>query len=182
MKKTLNVNIGSVAFTIDEDAYYTLKGYYDDIRSRLYDTDKQEIMEDIESRTADIFRENLSFPSQVVSLDLVKRTIAIIGSAQTFGEKKYDQKGADDNYDHVEETPERSRKLYRSRTNTVLGGVCGGLADYFDVDSTVIRLLFVLFFFFGGSGFLVYIIMWIVIPQEPLRSKRFRNDNERRRS
>ncbi len=40
MKKTLNVNIGNMAFTIDEDAYYTLSGYYDDIRSRLYESDK----------------------------------------------------------------------------------------------------------------------------------------------
>ncbi len=60
-----------------------------------------------------------------------------------------------------------SKKLYRSRRDKVIGGVAGGLADYFEVDVVIIRLLFVLVFFLGGGGFLAYIIMWIVIPAEP---------------
>ncbi|MCH9030633.1 MAG: PspC domain-containing protein [candidate division Zixibacteria bacterium] len=58
-----------------------------------------------------------------------------------------------------------SKRLYRSRTDKVIGGVCGGLADYFDVDPTLVRLLVVLLFLAGGIGVLAYLIAWIVIPK-----------------
>jgi len=57
-----------------------------------------------------------------------------------------------------------SKKLYRSETDIMVGGVCGGLAEYFQIDSTIVRLLFVLAVIYGGSGLLAYIILWIVIP------------------
>ncbi|MBE0650204.1 MAG: PspC domain-containing protein [Bacteroidales bacterium] len=60
-----------------------------------------------------------------------------------------------------------SKKLYRSRRDKVIGGVAGGLANYFEIDVVIVRLLFVLVFFLGGGGLLAYIIMWIVIPAEP---------------
>lgn len=59
------------------------------------------------------------------------------------------------------------KKLYRSRRDRMIAGVCGGLADYFGTDPTWIRLLFVLFFFIGGSALLIYLIMWIIVPPEP---------------
>ena len=58
-------------------------------------------------------------------------------------------------------------KLYRSKKDCVIGGVCGGIAEYFDIDTTLVRLLAVLIFFFGGSGLIAYIIGWIIIPQNP---------------
>ena len=57
--------------------------------------------------------------------------------------------------------------LYRSKKNRVVGGVCGGIGEYFDIDPTLIRLLAILTFFFGGSGVIAYIIGWIIIPQNP---------------
>ena len=59
------------------------------------------------------------------------------------------------------------KKLYRSVTDKMLGGVCGGLAEYFDIDPVIVRLIFVLAVIFGGSGILAYIILWIIIPQKP---------------
>lgn len=59
------------------------------------------------------------------------------------------------------------KKLYKSRENRVVSGVCGGIAEYFDVDPVLIRVLFVLFFFFGGSAILAYIIGMIIIPENP---------------
>lgn len=64
---------------------------------------------------------------------------------------------------HINKTG--SKPLYRSETNVMVGGVCAGLAEYFSVDPTLIRLLFVLFTVFQGSGVLAYIILWIVLPQ-----------------
>lgn len=57
-----------------------------------------------------------------------------------------------------------SEKLYRSNTDKVIGGVAGGLADYFNIDAVIIRIIFVLLVLFGGGGILVYIILWIAIP------------------
>jgi phage shock protein C len=58
-------------------------------------------------------------------------------------------------------------KLYRSRHDRLIGGVCGGLSERYGMDSTWVRLLFVLFFFAGGSALLVYLIMWLIVPLAP---------------
>lgn len=60
-----------------------------------------------------------------------------------------------------------SKKIYRSRRERVLGGVCGGLAEYFDLDVLLIRLFFILLFFVHGVSLLFYIIAWAVIPEKP---------------
>jgi len=59
---------------------------------------------------------------------------------------------------------EEPRKLYRSQTQRMIAGVCGGLADYFNVDATLMRVLFLLLAVFGGSGIVIYIVMWIIVP------------------
>jgi phage shock protein C len=62
----------------------------------------------------------------------------------------------------------QTKRLYRSRQERMLGGVCGGLADYLGLDPTVVRLIFLLLFFLGGQGLLIYLIMWLIVPEEPL--------------
>jgi len=63
---------------------------------------------------------------------------------------------------------ENSNRLYRSNTDKVIGGVSGGLADYLSIDVVIVRVLFVLLVLFGGSGVLVYIILWIAIPEQKI--------------
>jgi phage shock protein C len=60
-----------------------------------------------------------------------------------------------------------NRKLYRSRADRKLAGICGGLAKYFNVDATLIRVLFVLLAVLGGSGVVLYLALWIIVPREP---------------
>jgi phage shock protein C len=60
-----------------------------------------------------------------------------------------------------------ARKLYRSRTDRKLAGVCGGLAEYFGLDATLIRVLFIVLAVFGGAGLVLYVAMWIVVPAAP---------------
>ena len=69
------------------------------------------------------------------------------------------------------------QRLYRSRTNKVFAGVCGGLAEYFDVDPVVIRVLFVLMVLFGGSGILLYIAAIIIVPQKPYNPADFQQSS-----
>jgi phage shock protein C len=61
----------------------------------------------------------------------------------------------------------QTRKLYRSRTDRKLAGVCGGLAQYFNLDATLIRVLFIVLAVLGGSGLVLYLAMWIIVPNEP---------------
>jgi len=58
------------------------------------------------------------------------------------------------------------KRLYRSQTNRQVAGVCGGLADYFNVDPTLVRIIFLLLFFGMGNGFILYVVLWMVIPEE----------------
>jgi phage shock protein C len=71
------------------------------------------------------------------------------------------------------------RKLYRSRKNKVLGGVCGGLGEYFDIDPSLIRLLWVFVVLMGGSGVLIYIILWVILPEEDSKVKEVQNGKEK---
>ena len=163
MKETVNVNIGSQAFTLDEDAYRVLRSYLDDIRSRLpeYDT---ETMGDIEVRIAEIFREIVSSPMRVITLDTVRAAMHQMGAPSDFGERR----GKAAPQEEEEAEPE-TRKLYRSRTDRSIAGICGGLADFFHVDATVMRLLMLFLIIFGGLSIWAYIILWIIIPEEPAR-------------
>ncbi len=61
-------------------------------------------------------------------------------------------------------------KLYRARINKVFGGVCAGLGKYLDIDPIIIRILFIVMFIFHGIGLLIYIIMWIIVPEEPVEN------------
>lgn len=125
MKETVNVNIGSQAFTLDEDAYRVLRSYLDDIRSRLpeYDT---ETMGDIEVRIAEIFREIVSSPMRVITLDTVRAAMHQMGAPSDFGERRGNAAPQEE-----EEAEPETRKLYRSRTDRSIAGICGGLADFF---------------------------------------------------
>jgi phage shock protein C len=62
---------------------------------------------------------------------------------------------------------DEAKKLYRSTDNRWLAGVCGGLAKYFDIDPTLVRVIFVVLAFFGLGGAIIYILLWVLIPQEP---------------
>lgn len=74
------------------------------------------------------------------------------------------------------------KKLYRSVTDKMIGGVCGGIAEYFDIDPVIVRLVFVLAVIFGGSGILAYIILWIIVPQRPFIITPFNQDKEKEKS
>lgn len=163
MKKTVNVNIGNRAFILDEDAYNKLHNYLDEIGLRLNGDEKQEVLEDIESRIADLLQECLSSRVQVVDLEQVKRVMAIIGNVREFGEPHHRP-----NPQPQPTPPISAKRFYRSRTNRVIGGVCGGLAAYYQWDTLTIRILSIVFAIFTIIPFVVYIVLWIIMPAEEL--------------
>lgn len=161
MKQAFNVNIGGRAYNIDEDAYELLDKYLNDISSRLADAD-MDSMDDIESRIVDIFDEKISSQMQVINIDMVRRVMAVIGRPEMFGGQKRGFSYQQTDYPH------EPRKLYRSTTNKVIAGICGGLGEYFNVDPNVLRVIAaILFFITFSTCSVVYIILWIVLPKAP---------------
>lgn len=161
MKETVNVNIASEAFVIDTDAYGTLRDYFDDIRSRL-PQDDSETMADIEARVAELFREQVKSPMRVVTLEMVRAAMLRMGSPADFGERHGEASG--------DKSPvEEPRRLYRSRSNRSIAGICGGIGEFFDLDPTMLRIVTLLLILFGGLSIWIYILLWIIVPEAPAK-------------
>ena len=160
MKETINVNIAQQAFTMDMDAYSALTVYLDDISRRMPEGDT-ETMADIESRIAEIFRERVPSSMMVITYSVVKSTMAQLGDAENFGAANRPLNDS--------KTAKQSgvKKFYRSRTTHAIAGVCGGLASYFGIDATLIRILAFACIFVAGITLWLYLILWLVVPLEP---------------
>ena len=162
MKKTLNIGIGGKSFIIDEDAHDRLKQYLETFRSRLAEGQGVEVMDDIEARIAELLNEHLGSGQQTVSLALVNQITSQLGMP----DGKPEFKTIDNNNEKEEKKMSNPvKKLYLDVESRKLGGVCSGLAAYFDIDVTLIRVIFLAGLFCGGFGFWLYIIIWIVAPK-----------------
>lgn len=167
MKETINVNIAQQAFTMDMDAYTTLTAYLDDIGRRLSPTDT-ETLGDIECRIAEIFREKVPSPMMVITYGVVRSVMSQIGDPELFGEAYRPMSDANGNRRFPGEG--EPRRLYRPRSPRSIAGVCSGIANYFRIDVTLVRIIFIVGFFAGFSTGLLYAIMWIAVSEEPTKS------------
>jgi phage shock protein PspC (stress-responsive transcriptional regulator) len=174
MKKTLTINISGSIFHIDEDAFEKLQEYLRTINSHYGSGEEgREIISDIESRIAEIFQEKLSSKDQVVNVEMVEEVIAIMGRPEEIFETDNETTEEPQNQSQNTINGKKKRRLYRDPDRRVFGGVSSGLAAYFGIDVVVFRLLFVLFFFLGyGFAFLLYIILWIVVPKAVTTSQK----------
>ena len=166
MKETINVNIAQQAFTMDTDAYRRLTAYLEDVSSRLPEGDN-ETYADIEARVAEIFREKVPVPMMVITIGVVEQTILQIGAPETFG--GVGRGAASESAAETEGTKSGKRRLYRSRSCRTIGGVCGGIADYMDADVSMVRLIAILLLFCAGGSLWLYIILMLIVPEEPVR-------------
>lgn len=161
MKETINVNIAQQAFTMDKDAYVTLTSYLDDIGRRL-PADDTDTLPDIEARIADIFRERVPSPMMVITYTTVLATMQQIGSAEMFGEANRPLNNAEQSNVGQKST----RRFVRSIDDKSIAGVCGGIAEYFGIDSTLVRIIFVVGVIAGFSTGLLYFVLWIVTAKQ----------------
>ncbi|ENA1795013.1 PspC domain-containing protein [Flavobacterium psychrophilum] len=160
MNKTVNMNLGGFFFHIDEDAYQKLNRYFDAIKKSLSSDGREEIMNDIESRVSELFSEKLTGTKQVISLKEVDGVIAVMGQPEDY--KIEDEAPRQPNYNYASSG---SRKLYRDKENGIIGGVLAGLGYYFGIDKVWLRLIMLVLLLSFGTGFLLYIILWIVMPE-----------------
>lgn len=161
MKETINVNLAQQAFTMDKDAYVTLTSYLDDIGRRL-PADDTDTLPDIEARIAEIFRERVPSPMMVITYATVLATMQQIGNAEMFGEANRPLNDAEQ--PHV--SKKSTRRFVRSIDDKAIAGVCGGIAEYFGIDSTLVRIIFVVGVIAGFSTGLLYFILWLVTEKQ----------------
>lgn len=185
MKKVVNVSVGGRSFSLDEDAYARLLTYFDHFKARLdRDTQsaKEEVMADLENRIAELFDQGTGGASyRVVNLALVTKVVEQLGmpdgskepEAGASSQGQSQESGTDDEYQRsgsgVDFTYNGAqgtsrRRLFRDLDNKTIGGVCAGLAAFLNVDLTIVRIVSLLTLLLWGTGFLVYLVLWIVVP------------------
>jgi phage shock protein PspC (stress-responsive transcriptional regulator) len=177
MNKTIIININGIVFHIEEDAYEVLRNYMTDVQRHFAnEEDSMEITTDIENRIAEMFTEILNHEArQVIVTPDVTTVISQMGTIEDFETTEAEQKSTYN--DH--QTFTNNRKLFRDPDDHLLGGVCAGIANYFDVDTVWIRLAFAIAVIFGGTGFMAYIILWIIVPKATSRADRMAMKGER---
>lgn len=174
MNQTLTVNISGIVFHIEVDAYDTLKSYLNKIKSNFSNSEeREEIMLDIESRIAELFNNMMNEKNEVIKSSDVEKIIAIMGKPEQYVTEEEEENV---NYTH-EPVSKGDKKLFRNTDDRLLGGVCSGLSSYIGVDTVWIRLFFVAALFLG-FGFLMYIILWIVMPEAKTASDKLKMKGE----
>lgn len=167
MKKVINVSLGGRNFTLNEDAYNRLRTYLDHFKSKLTvpEYQKGEVMEEIEGRIAELFFQEVGGDNtRVVTQEMVEKVASALGMPDGSAEN-----GSTANTAFTSDQP---RRLYRDIDNQRVAGVCSGLALYFNIDVTLIRILMLVALICGSAGFWIYIILWIAVPKADTPAKK----------
>ncbi len=173
MQRIIQINIAGRIVPIEEDAYILLKDYITALERQFTDSDGKEIIEDIENRIAELFAIRLQNGTAGIDRYDVQKVIDILGAPNDLNDgsapnssakQSATYSGYNTGYSRQSYSAPKRDRLFRDPFNKVIGGVCSGLAYYFDIDPVIIRLIMVVLFFSFGIGFLAYIIAWAIIP------------------
>ena len=170
MNDIKNINLGGFPFAIDIDAAHALEDYLDAIESHFrHANGSKEIVNDIEARIAEIFKERPK-SLEIISIRDVNEAIAVMGTPEDFGAEIEDE----DSYDHIPKSEwVFGKKLLRDPEDKILGGVCSGVSAYIGVDDPIwVRLGMAGLILGMGIGFGLYIILWIIMPEAETPSDR----------
>ena len=159
MKITVSINLGGYSFNIDEDAYTELKRYLKNLELHFAgEESSSEILSDIETRMAELFRLKLTAFKHVITIEDVRDVIAVLGEPEDISDnegpttkEKFSSPGA--------------HRMYRDPDHRIIGGVCAGMGAYWDIEPWIIRIIFFALALGGGLGILIYLILYIVLPE-----------------
>lgn len=167
MNKTISIHLGGSVFNIEEEAYARLESYLQSIKNNFTgDASADEIMQDIESRIAELFHSRMENGRTAVVLKDVEEVIIIMGQPEDYsdGTTSQQQEKTRSSDSHTS-TTNPHRRVYRDKDDALVAGVCSGLSHYIGWDPVLVRLLAaVLIFFSGGVGVIVYLLLWASIP------------------
>jgi len=177
MKKIININLSGRVIPIEDTAYEKLQSYIESLRRYFsHEEGRDEIINDIESRIAELMNEKIRKGESAIDDNAVEEIIASMGRVEDFEEVDADsatassasseQTSSSSTFDPSSRKKQKGR-LYRDSSDKILGGVCSGLANYLNVDPAIVRILFAIIGF-GGFGLAIYILLWIVLPAQDL--------------
>lgn len=181
MKETMTINISGIVFHIDLDAYEKLKSYLNKITTHFSNEEGgHEIINDIESRIAELFSERTFSGKSVINESMVNGVIEIMGLPEDFNDEKEEENERDSTDNSTQSGFYQSkRKLYRDPESRVLGGVCSGLGHYMNLDKVLVRVLFVIILLVtSGVALPVYLILWIAVPKARTTSQKLEMKGE----
>lgn len=162
MKKNIKVNVSGMLFNLDEDAYQVLETYLNRLERHFSNTDgSKEIIEDIERGIADMMNSKLINGKTIINIEDITIIIKAMGEPGEIDDESDTKK---ENYNFSSSTTNQKR-LYRDSDDKVIAGVCSGISHYLNIDVAWIRILFVVLFFISGTGLLVYLVLWIAVPE-----------------
>lgn len=173
MKKTLNINLGGMAFTIDENAFEILFNYLETLKKKFSnEAERKEILNDIEARIAEMFSERLGNRKEVIGIEEVEYVIAQMGKPEDIAGEETTESNASENTSNTNTTYTGNRqqvqkRLYRDPDDAKIGGVIAGLCHYFGINDPVwARIAAVILIpITSGSIIFVYLLLLIIIPK-----------------
>ena len=179
MKKIININLSGRVIPIEDTAYEKLQAYIESLRRYFANEEgKDEIINDIESRIAELMNDKVKKGDTAITDDNIEEIINAMGRVEDFEaadtdttEQAQPQPQSDQYQSETgkEKTKKQSRgRLYRDTNDRFIGGVCSGIADYTNVDPAIVRIIFAILGFATGIGILAYIILWMVLPPKGL--------------
>lgn len=172
MKITVSINLGGYSFNIDEDAYSELKRYLRNLELHFArEESSAEILSDIETRMSELFREKLTTYKQVISIEDVKSVISVLGTPEDILDNEATPAG------QKFSTPGYHR-MYRDPDHRIIGGVCSGMGAYWNVDPWIMRLIFFIVTVLGGLGVIIYLILYVVLPEAKSTSQKIEMKGE----
>jgi phage shock protein PspC (stress-responsive transcriptional regulator) len=178
MQRIIQINIAGRVLPIEDDAYQLLRDYITSLERQFSGPEGKEIIEDIENRIAELFGMRLQSGAPAIDGNDVKKVIDTLGSAAdlhdgnntTSSSSSYSSAGSSQSYSSSTQGNPRpgykeTGRLLRDPYDKMIGGVCSGVARYFDIDPVILRVIMAVLFFTFGIGLVAYVIAWAIIPQ-----------------
>jgi phage shock protein PspC (stress-responsive transcriptional regulator) len=158
MKITVSINLGGYSFNIDEDAYAELKRYLRNLELHFAGEESSaEILSDIETRMAEIFKTKLTSYKQVINIADVNQVISVLGTPEDISDNEGPT--ARDKF-----SSPGYHRMFRDTDHRAIGGVCAGISAYWNIELWLVRLIFFVLAMMG-VGILIYLILYIVLPE-----------------
>ena len=159
MKITVSINLGGYSFNIDEDAYAELKMYLRNLELHFAgEESSSEILSDIETRMAELFRTKITTYKQVINIEDVRQAISVLGTPEDISD-------SDGTSSREKFSSPGYHRMYRDPDHRIIGGVCSGMGAYWNIDPVIVRIIFLALLLAGGIGVMVYLILYIVLPE-----------------
>ena len=180
MNKTVNINLAGMVFHINEDAFEILNNYLNTLKNHFKNEEGgDEILKDIERRIAELFTGRLD-KKEAISLADINEVITIMGDPSQYDDEIEQEKPQEQQHKEDDLRKGKRRKVYRDEEGRMIGGVCSGMANYFDISVFWSRIIFIgMLFLIGPGAPFLYLMFWIALPSAKTTAEKLEMKGEK---